>query len=103
MNISLAGKRALVTGANSGIGAVIAVALAEAGANVAINYVSHPEAADALVQTIKQKKDEAISIQADVSDPKAVGDMFRQIDAAWSGIDLAAAFLLFSDRLTSDP
>jgi glucose 1-dehydrogenase len=55
---------------------------------VAINYVTHPEAADALVQTIKQKNGEAISIQADVSDPKAVGDMFRQIDAAWGGIDI---------------
>jgi NAD(P)-dependent dehydrogenase (short-subunit alcohol dehydrogenase family) len=88
MNISLEGKRALVTGANSGIGAAIAAALAEAGAKVAINYVSHPEAADKLVQTIKQNKGEAISIQADVSDPKAVADMFRQIDVAWSGIDI---------------
>lgn len=88
MNISLEGKRALVTGANSGIGAAIAVALAEAGAKVVINYVSHPEAADGLAQTIKQKKGEAISIQADVSDPKAVADLFRQIDVAWNGIDI---------------
>jgi glucose 1-dehydrogenase len=88
MNISLEGKRALVTGANSGIGATIALALADAGAKVAVNYVTHPEAADGLVQTIKQKHGEAISIQADVSDPKAVGDMFRQIDVAWSGIDI---------------
>jgi glucose 1-dehydrogenase len=58
--------------ANSGIGAAIALALADAGAKVAINYMTHPEAADALVQTIKQKQGEAISIQADVSDPKAV-------------------------------
>ena len=55
---------------------------------MAINYVAHPEAADGLVQTIKQKHGEAISIQADVSDPKAVEEMFRQIDAAWSGIDI---------------
>jgi NAD(P)-dependent dehydrogenase (short-subunit alcohol dehydrogenase family) len=88
MNISLEGKRALVTGGNSGIGAAIALALADSGAKVAINYVGHPEAANALVQTIKQKRGEAISIQADVSDPKAVGKMFRQLDAAWSGIDI---------------
>ena len=54
MIITLEGKRALVTGGNSGIGAAIALALAEAGAKVAVNYVGHPEAADALVQTIKQ-------------------------------------------------
>jgi NAD(P)-dependent dehydrogenase (short-subunit alcohol dehydrogenase family) len=88
MNIKLEGKRALVTGGNSGIGAAIALGLADAGAKVAINYVAHPEATDELVQTIKQKHGEAVSLQADVSDPKAVEDMFRQIDKAWSGIDI---------------
>ena len=88
MNITLEGKRALVTGGNSGIGAAIALALADSGAKVAINYVGHPKAADALVQTIKQKRGEAISIQADVSDPKAVGKMFARMDAAWGGIDI---------------
>jgi NAD(P)-dependent dehydrogenase (short-subunit alcohol dehydrogenase family) len=88
MNISLAGKRALVTGANSGIGMAIAQGLAEAGAKVAINYVTHPEAATALVQTINQGHGEATAFQADVSDPQAVGDMFGKIDAAWGGIDI---------------
>ena len=88
MNIELGEKRALVTGANSGIGAAIALGLAGAGAKVAINYVVHPEAADELVRTIKQSKGEALAIQADVSDPKAVAEMFRQIDAAWGGIDI---------------
>jgi NAD(P)-dependent dehydrogenase (short-subunit alcohol dehydrogenase family) len=55
---------------------------------VAINYVAHPEAADGLVQAITQKHGDAISIQADVSDPTAVGDLFRQIDVAWGGIDI---------------
>jgi len=55
---------------------------------VAINYVAHPDAADGLVRAIQQKHGEAISIQADVSDSKAVGDLFRQIDVAWSGIDI---------------
>ena len=88
MNIRLEGKRALVTGANSGIGAAIALGLADAGAKVAINYVTQPAAADRLVQAIKRRRGEAIAIQADVSDPKAVAKMFRQLDAAWSGIDI---------------
>ena len=49
MNVSLAGRRALVTGANSGIGQAIALAFADAGADVGVNYVTHPEAADAVV------------------------------------------------------
>jgi glucose 1-dehydrogenase len=88
MNITLKGKRALVTGANSGIGAAIALALANAGAKVAINYVSHPEAAERLVRAIKKKRGKAISIQADVSNPQGVTDMFREMDEAWGGIDI---------------
>ena len=49
MDIRLDGLRALVTGANSGIGAAIARELAGAGARVAINYVVHPETTTALV------------------------------------------------------
>jgi glucose 1-dehydrogenase len=81
-------KRALVTGGNSGIGAAIALGLAGAGAKVVINYVAHPETADKLVRAIQQKHGEAISIQADVSDSSVVAEMFRQIDAAWGGIDI---------------
>ena len=88
MNISLKGKRALVTGGNSGIGAVISLALAEAGAKVVINYVTHPETAESMVQTILRANGEAMAIKADVSDPEAVASMFAQIDAAWGGIDI---------------
>ena len=88
MNIRLEGKRAVVTGANSGIGAAIALGLADAGARVAINYVTQPLAADKLVRAIKRKHRDAIAIQADVSDPKAVAKMFRQLDAEWRGIDI---------------
>ena len=88
MNITLNGKRALVTGANSGLGAAISQSLAAAGAKVAINYVADPEAANELVQTIERERGQAMAIKADVSDPKAVEELFRRLDVAWGGIDI---------------
>jgi len=88
MNIRLDQKRALVTGGNSGIGEAISLALASAGAKVAINYVTHPEAAQALMKRIQDEHGEAIALQADVSDPDAVAQMFGRIDQAWGGIDI---------------
>jgi NAD(P)-dependent dehydrogenase (short-subunit alcohol dehydrogenase family) len=88
MNIRLEGKRALVTGGNSGIGAAIAMGLSEAGARVAINYMDRPVMAAKLVRAIRRKHGQAIALQADVSDPKAVGKMFRQLDSEWRGIDI---------------
>ena len=88
MEIHLTGKRALVTGGNSGIGAAIATELAAAGAKVAINYVRHAEVAEQLVQSIQEKGGEALCIEADVSDPEAVSKMFVQLDATWGGLDI---------------
>ncbi len=88
MNIRLDQKRALVTGGNSGIGEAIALGLADAGAKVAINYRSHPEAAQSLVQRIIDQGGEAIALQADVSDPEEVTRMFGRIDETWGGIDI---------------
>ncbi|MGD0674417.1 MAG: glucose 1-dehydrogenase [Polyangiaceae bacterium] len=88
MNITLDGKRALVTGANSGLGAAITQSLAGAGAKVAINYVTHPETAEALMGAVRQARGQAMAIQADVSESNAVADLFRQLDAAWGGVDI---------------
>jgi NAD(P)-dependent dehydrogenase (short-subunit alcohol dehydrogenase family) len=88
MNIRLDGKRALVTGGNSGIGEAIALALAEAGAQVAINYVTHPETAQALVARVEGLGGRALAMKADVSDPAAIAAMFASIDKAWGGVDI---------------
>lgn len=88
MNISLDGKRALVTGGNSGIGQAIANELVAAGAKVAINYVSHPEVTEQMVSDIHAKGGEALCVEADISDPAAVEQMFSKLDEAWGGIDI---------------
>ncbi|MEJ2696673.1 MAG: SDR family oxidoreductase [Candidatus Sulfobium sp.] len=88
MNINLEGKRALVTGGNSGIGEAVVRELADAGATVGINYVTRPEAAEKVVAEIREKHGKATALHADISDPGAVSAMFKEIDAEWNGIDI---------------
>jgi NAD(P)-dependent dehydrogenase (short-subunit alcohol dehydrogenase family) len=88
MDIRLDGKRVLVTGGNSGIGEAMALAFADAGANVAINYISNEPAAKKLVQTIEAKGRKALALEANVADEKQVARMFGEIDSAWGGIDV---------------
>jgi glucose 1-dehydrogenase len=88
MEIALRGKRALVTGANSGIGASIAEHLAEAGARVAVNYLIDPQSAEALVAGIRQRGGEAVALAADVADPARVAELFRALDGAFGGLDI---------------
>ncbi|MEZ5444837.1 MAG: SDR family oxidoreductase [Gammaproteobacteria bacterium] len=84
----LEGQRALVTGANSGIGAGIAEGLAAAGARVVINYVSRPDEAQRLVRKIKDGGGEAIAIQADVSQEHQVRAMFEHAIEELGGLEI---------------
>ncbi len=84
----LKGQSALVTGANSGIGKAVAIALAEAGANVTINYVSRPEDADAVVNEIKNTGGNAIAIKADVSKEDEVQAMFKEAISTFGTLDI---------------
>lgn len=88
MNIDLSGKRALVTGGNSGIGEAIVRAFGDAGARVAVNYVAQPDAAEQLVSQLQDKNVDAFAVKADVTDADQVHDMFRKIDDRWEGIDI---------------
>ena len=88
MEIQLNGKHALVTGANSGIGKAIALALGAAGADVAVNYVTHPESADEVVEAIRAKGVQSMAVEADVSNPDAVEAMFKQIETQWGAVDI---------------
>jgi glucose 1-dehydrogenase len=87
----LMGQKALVTGASSGIGRAIALALARAGADVLINYVSAPAAAEATVQDIGRCGRVALAHRADVSGEPEVEAMFARMLEAFGSIDILVA------------
>ena len=88
MQISLKGQAALVTGASSGIGEAVAIALGAAGADVVVNYVSSPETAEAVADKIRAGGSRAIAIKADVSKEDEVQGMFAQMLAEFGTIDI---------------
>ncbi|QND15764.1 glucose 1-dehydrogenase [Rhizobium leguminosarum] len=84
----LAGKRALVTGGSRGIGAAIALALADKGADVAITYERSADRAAEVVGAIEGKGRKALAIQADSADPAAVKRSVDEAAQALGGLDI---------------
>ena len=84
----LEGQTALVTGASSGIGAQIAIAMAAAGAKVGVNYRFDKEPADQVVSEITGAGGEAIPLQADVSHEDQVIGMFQTLIGKYGTVDI---------------
>lgn len=85
---TLDGQRAIVTGANSGIGEAIARGLAEAGAAVVVNYVSGDERAEDVVADIRSAGGRAIACKADVANEEQVERMFAAACEAFGSVDI---------------
>jgi 3-oxoacyl-[acyl-carrier protein] reductase len=96
----LTGRIALVTGASRGIGRVVAIALAQAGADVAVNYRERAAEAIDVVEAIHVLGRRAIAVPADVSSSAAVSEMFRATEHALGVVDILvnnAGIAIFHD------
>jgi glucose 1-dehydrogenase len=87
----LSGQKALVTGANSGIGKGVAIALGEAGADVVVNYVDGDDAANAVVEQIRKSGAKAYAHKADVSSEEQVAAMFARMKQEFGTTDILVA------------
>jgi glucose 1-dehydrogenase len=85
---SLVGQKAIVTGANSGIGRGVALALGHAGADVVVNYVSRPEEAAKVVAEIEACGARAFAFKADVSQEAEVQAMFASATETFGAVDI---------------
>ena len=91
-------KVVVVTGASLGIGRATAEAFAREGAKVVINFRSHPEQADEVVEQIKTAGGQAIAHQADVADYGAIKGLIQRAVDEFGRLDIAVSNAAFSER-----
>lgn len=96
--MKFAGKNAIITGASRGIGRSVAIELAGQGANVAINYYSHDDEAQAVATEIESLGGRALLMKGDVSDQAFVEDMVAQTAKTFGSVDLYVSNAAYSDR-----
>src|SRR5512136_2200509 len=94
----LLGKVAMVTGASRGIGRGAALCLAEEGADVLVNYRTHPEEAQAVVAEITALGRRALAWQSDVADRAQVERMVQGAVEHFGHLDIAVANAAYSVR-----
>src|SRR6516165_1565022 len=94
----LAGQVALVTGAGRGIGRATALALAQAGADVAVNYFDNCSEAEEVAAAVRQAGSRALLLQGDVSDQATVEKLVMAAVAELGRLDIAVANAYYSDR-----
>ena len=96
--MELAGKTAFITGASRGIGRATAVAFAQAGADVGLNYFSHDGEAEEVAAEVRKIGRKALLLKGDVADLPAVEGMVSRLVAEFGRLDLAVSNAAYSDR-----
>ncbi len=88
MKIDLSGKHAVVTGGSMGIGNAICLALAQCGADVALNYRKHAAEAEAVAEKVRAAGAKALAIQADVASFKDAQLLVERVTKEWGQVDI---------------
>ena len=96
--VDLKGKVAVVTGASLGIGRSTAIAMGRAGADIVVNYRSHPDQGEEVAQAVRAAGGRAITHQADVADQSAVEGLVAAAVAEFGRVDIAVSNAAYSDR-----
>ncbi len=88
MQQNLNGKRVLITGASRGVGAALAVIMAQRGADMVLNYRSKRPRAEAVAEEVRKLGRRAVPAQADITSQEDVMRMMHEVEAAFGGLDV---------------